>query len=97
MRRSSVDYGRNSIRKQSNPALNVRSLIKGIFACQHKEMSRPFSRHGESYRVCLTCGAHRNFNEQTWQTVGPYYYSGAQNVDLAKRDPKTGPNFVKAA
>ena len=45
-----------------------------VFGCWHKEMSRPFTLYSESYRVCLECGAHRRFNPQTWELVGPYYY-----------------------
>jgi hypothetical protein len=53
-----------------------------IFGCQHKHMSRPFSRQGESYRVCIDCGARRQFDEQTWNSAGPYYYKPARTSDL---------------
>lgn len=45
-----------------------------IFGCWHREMSRPFTLRAESYRVCLECGAHRQFNVQTWELTGAYYY-----------------------
>jgi hypothetical protein len=38
-------------------------------------MSRPFTRDGETYRVCLRCGMHRAFDLQNWKTKGPYYRS----------------------
>lgn len=46
------------------------------FGCWHLEMSRPFTRGDESYRVCLKCGTHRRFDLKTWETVGPYYLPG---------------------
>ena len=54
-----------------------------IFGCQHREMSRPFSRHGETYRVCLGCGGHRRFDEHKWQMDGAYYYNAARTSDLS--------------
>ncbi len=54
------------------------------FGCQHKGMSRPFSRHRETFRVCITCGAHRKFDEKTWNTVGPYYFKEARRSDILR-------------
>ena len=82
MQRGPVTLGRYLRGRDSrNTSLGVRNWLGGIFGCQHKEMSRPFSRQGETYRVCLTCGARRQFNESTWETRGPFYFSDAQNVD----------------
>ena len=64
-----------------NSGLKVRNWLGGIFGCQHKEMSRPFSRQGETYRVCITCGARRQFIESTWETSGPFYFADAQTTD----------------
>jgi hypothetical protein len=55
-----------------------------IFGCQHKEMSRPFSRQGETYRVCITCGARRQFDESNWNTVGPFYFKAARTSELLR-------------
>lgn len=52
------------------------------FGCAHREMSRPFSRHGETYRVCISCGARRGFDEKTWNSSGRYYYKPARTSDL---------------
>ena len=57
-----------------------------IFGCQHREMSRPFSRHGETYRVCITCGARRQFDDQTWNSSGRYYHKPARTCDLQDID-----------
>lgn len=48
-----------------------------LFGCWHREMSRPFTLRAESYRACLECGAHREFNTQVWEMTGPYYYERA--------------------
>jgi len=67
---------------------NVRAVLgrwlSELFGCQHTEMSRPFSRQGETFRVCITCGAHRQFDEKTWNTVGPYYFKEARRLDLMR-------------
>jgi hypothetical protein len=59
-------------------------LFGELFGCQHKDMSRPFSRHGETYRVCIACGAHRAFDAKQWNTSGPYYYKEARTTDLMR-------------
>jgi hypothetical protein len=45
-----------------------------LFGCWHREMSRPFSRQGQAYRACLSCGAQRRFNLGNWEMQGDYYY-----------------------
>jgi hypothetical protein len=57
-----------------------------IFGCQHKEMSRPFSRHGETYRVCINCGARRQFDKTTWKSSGRHYHKPARLSDLQDVD-----------
>jgi hypothetical protein len=49
-------------------------------------MSRPFSRQGETYRVCINCGARRNFDGDTWNSSGPYYFKPARSADLQDVD-----------
>lgn len=56
--------------------------LKGLFGCAHHEMSRPFSRHGETYRVCIACGAHRQFDSKTWNSSGPFYFKAANASDI---------------
>jgi hypothetical protein len=48
--------------------------LNRIFGCWHSEMSRPFSDDGQAYRVCLSCGARRQFNTGSWKTEGDFYY-----------------------
>ena len=42
--------------------------------CWHRKMSRPFTRDGQTFRVCLRCGIHRDFDLQNWKLTGSYYY-----------------------
>jgi hypothetical protein len=52
-------------------------LIARVFGCWHTEMSRPFSHHGQAYRACLSCGAHRQFNLRNWTMQGDFYFQSA--------------------
>ncbi len=61
----------------------LRRWISELFGCHHKEMSRPFSRQGESYRVCIGCGAQRQFDPNAWNTGGPFYFKPARTSDLS--------------
>ncbi len=63
--------------------------LSGIFGCPHKEMSRPFSRHGETYRVCINCGARRGFDQQAWNSAGPFYFKPASTTNLIETGMST--------
>jgi hypothetical protein len=59
-------------------------LLKGgvqgltrLFGCWHQNMSRPFTRGRETYRVCLGCGARRRFDLERWEMNGAYYFNAA--------------------
>jgi hypothetical protein len=64
----------------------LRTRVARAFGCSHKALSRPFSRHGESYRVCIACGARRKFDSQTWNSRGPFYYKAANTMELLEVD-----------
>lgn len=49
------------------------TLFSRVLVCWHRKMSRPFTRQGETYRVCLRCGMHRQFDLEEWKTKGNYY------------------------
>ena len=49
-----------------------------VFGCWHREMSRPFTLGGQSYRACLDCGARRSFDTKNWKMVGAYYYDSPE-------------------
>ena len=52
----------------------VGGWLSSLFGCRHREMSRPFSRQGQTYRTCLACGARREFNLKSWEMRGNFYY-----------------------
>jgi hypothetical protein len=64
----------------------VGNWLGDLFGCQHREMSRPFSRQGESYRVCISCGARRKFDGETWVSSGRHYFKPARTADLLDID-----------
>jgi len=45
-----------------------------LFGCVHNNVSRPFTTGKTSYRTCLGCGARKQFNSETLQTFGSFYY-----------------------
>jgi hypothetical protein len=55
------------------PAANAGRVTGKLFGCWHRDLSWPFTVDGETYRVCLHCGAKRQFIAESWQTVGAYY------------------------
>lgn len=55
-------------------AIPIRFLTS-LFGCWHRGMSRPFTRGGETYRVCLGCGARRRFDLEGWEMRETYYYA----------------------
>lgn len=68
---------RNTNIMQSIPSGGgVGNFVARLFGCWHKEMSRPFSNQGQTYRTCLDCGARRTFNVGSWEMQGDYYYRG---------------------
>ena len=79
-------YSHGDRKRLSSVAFAVGSWFSELFGCQHHEMSRPFSRHGESYRVCISCGARRGFDEKTWNPSGGYYFKPARTSDLQDID-----------
>ena len=33
-------------------------ILAFLFGCMHRDLTRPFTLDGETYKVCLSCGAH---------------------------------------
>lgn len=50
------------------------SLMGKIFGCGHSNVSRPFTKGKNGYRSCLQCGARKQFNPETLETFGDFYY-----------------------
>jgi len=59
-----------------------------IFGCWHGEMSRPFTRDQETYRVCMDCGARRRFDPISWEMVGSYYYGVPSARELYRTEQR---------
>ena len=53
-----------------------------IFGCGHQDLSRPFSNGKFGYRVCLNCGARKQFNVETLETFGSFYFAPVEKSDL---------------
>jgi hypothetical protein len=49
-------------------------FLAGLFGCRHKELTRPFTVEKESHLSCTNCGAWRDFNPETLETYGKFYY-----------------------
>ncbi len=57
-------------------------IFSKIFGCGHQDLSRPFSRGKFGYRVCLRCGARKQFNVETLETFGSFYFAPIEKSDL---------------
>ena len=53
--------------------VSLKALLGRFFGCHHAQLSRPFTRDGSTYRVCLGCGARKGFDLRSWTTYGPFY------------------------
>jgi hypothetical protein len=68
----------------------IRLPINVIFFCWHWKMSRPFTREGQTYCVCLRCGMRQSFDLKTWKSKGPYYRASERmRPSIAKAKAKT--------
>jgi hypothetical protein len=66
----------------------IAGFLTRVFGCRHKEMSRPLSVQGQTYRTCLHCGARRQFNLKSWEMEGDYYYGLPANKGLSAKGAK---------
>ena len=59
-----------------NPIVEgVKYVLTRAVSCWHIKLSRPFTHDKDSYRVCLRCGMRREFDLQSWKSVGRFYSS----------------------
>ena len=63
-----------NVQVNSAPRAAVSGWFARLFGCWHKEMSRPFTDQGQTYRTCIDCGARRQFNLRRWEMQGDFYY-----------------------
>ena len=96
---------RTNIEQPNEPFFigKVSGLLGRVFGCWHKQMSRPFSSDGQTYRACLNCGARRSFNLARWEMRGDFYYSLPTSKHfravngLPPRQPKVSPRRAKVS
>jgi hypothetical protein len=48
------------------------AAVVAFRGCWHRKMSWPIGVQGHSYQVCLSCGAKRLFDENTFSAYGPF-------------------------
>ena len=70
---------KNDFSKTNTQKAATGSWFARLFGCWHKEMSRPFTDQGQTYRPCLDCGARRQFNLRRWEMQGDFYYRVPQH------------------
>lgn len=85
---SRYDFKSQSEFRNSQLARIGRLLYKLFWfsRCWHRKMSRPFTRDGRTFRVCLRCGIHQDFDLENWKSTGSYYY---ERVSSAHRELST--------
>ena len=49
--------------------------------CWHRKMSWPVRAQGQSYQVCVGCGIKRLFDEQEFQSYGPFSYDLTELIE----------------
>jgi hypothetical protein len=69
----SSTYPAGTLNPVGNFVGSLGAAVKRVFGCHHSSMSRPFTCDGRTYRVCLRCGKHRDFDLETWTMSGPFY------------------------
>lgn len=60
---------------------NKIGLLGSLFGCWHKQLTRPFTIGSDSYRACLDCGARKQFDTQTLETIGSFHYPPTVSLD----------------
>lgn len=58
-------------------------LAAKLFGCWHNDLSRPFVQDKIAYRSCLHCGARKQFNSETLETHGTFYFPPPVNGERA--------------
>lgn len=58
-----------------------RKVWNWVFGCRHKELSRAFTTEGQTYKVCLKCGAQFPYS---WETMSVVEEKRGRKGKLAK-------------
>jgi hypothetical protein len=70
---------------ESHILATLARMFLRLLGCWHLDMSRPFTHDAETYRVCLGCGARREFDVTLWQMKGSYYFAPPAGVRFSRR------------
>ena len=62
-------------RRSGRSSTGFSHVMASIFGCWHRQVSRPFTRQGQTFRSCLSCGARKRFDLDTWETSGHFYHA----------------------
>jgi hypothetical protein len=61
---------------------SLRYFLQRLVGCHHRQLSRPITHDGRTYRSCASCGMHREFDLETWQSKGRYYQPEVSKADM---------------
>jgi len=61
---------------------SLRYFLLRLIGCHHRQLSRPLTRDGRTYRSCASCGIRREFDLMTWQSKGRYYPAEVSKGDM---------------
>ena len=86
----SSDKYQNAVVQKNNWAQKLDRLVFGqkvgvitsLFGCWHENISRPFVQGKTAYRSCLKCGARKQFNQETLETFGKFYFPPIAAVEI---------------
>jgi hypothetical protein len=59
-------------------------LVATLFGCWHNNIGRPFVQGKTAYRSCLQCGARKQFNPETLETHGNFYFPPVIKAETVK-------------
>jgi len=65
---------------------SLRYFLQRLVSCRHRQMGRPFTRDGRTYRSCAKCGTRREFDLETWKMKGRYHPEAVGRVGSPRGD-----------
>lgn len=60
--------------KATDDAINKIGFFSSLFGCWHPRLTRPISDNNSTYQSCIECGARRQYNPETFEPTGSFYY-----------------------
>jgi len=65
---------KNNKFKNSGSTTNYQGLFSALFGCWHFRMSKPITMDGDTFKYCLYCGVRRQYDLETFEVTGGFYY-----------------------